>query len=792
MKKRLVLFLFFMLAAAFLLTGQCIASETIAISGVDISPSRMPVQPGDSVSVTINASSSSNSPVYYKFYYCGNYGSAEYANSDWVTIQEYSTNNTCNYSFPDSGAYVVVVRAVTDPVNEPSALPIVGGVVTVGGGTDTVNISSFASTATPSLKAGESVTLALNAFTTGGNQVSYKFYYCANYGTADYETTVWTAVQEYSSVNYSSYTFPDAGNYIVVARAVTDPSNEPAVLPIFGGLISVNPSSARGSDALAEEILSSSNITRINLNGNSISVEGTGATVSGNKVTITSGRSYYISGTLSDGQIIVDSSDSATVGLVLNGADMNCSSSSPIYVKNSAKTVMVLAENTLNKITDGASYIFEDTSSDEPNAAVFSKDELFICGYGTLNVKGQYNDGIASKDGLTVSGGTINITSVDDGIRGKDFVAVKGGSITVIATGDGFKSDNSEDTTKGFISVESGVINVTAGGDAFDAETTVTVTDGTLNISSGGGSGSVVGSDLSAKGIKGNSGITIGGGNISINSADDAIHSNGTVTVNGGTLSISTGDDAVHADTSIVVNGGSISVPKSYEGIESASITINNGNIHIVASDDGINGAGGNDGSGTIAGPGIMPMPGGARPGQDSFASASTYGLYINGGYVSVDAMGDGIDINGYIEMTNGVVLVNGPTNNGNGPLDYDSYFKMTGGFLVATGSSGMAMAPSTTSTQNSVLVNLSSAKSAGTIIHIRDSAGRGLLTFAPSKTYQSLAFSSPELVNGTYEIYLGGSSTGTLEDSLYTEGVYTPGTRYAGFTVSSIVTSVR
>ncbi len=331
MKKRLVLFLFFMLAAAFLLTGQCIASETIAISGVDISPSRMPVQPGDSVSVTVNASSSSNSPVYYKFYYCGNYGSAEYANSDWVTVQEYSTNNTCNYSFPDSGAYVVVVRAVTDPVNEPSALPIVGGVVTVGGGTDTVNISSFASTATPSLKAGESVTLALNAFTTGGNQVSYKFYYCANYGTADYETTVWTAVQEYSSVNYSSYTFPDAGNYIVVARAVTDPSNEPAVLPIFGGLISVNPSSARGSDALAEEILSSSNITRINLNGNSISVEGTGATVSGNKVTITSGRSYYISGTLSDGQIIVDSSDSATVGLVLNGADMNCSSSSPIY-----------------------------------------------------------------------------------------------------------------------------------------------------------------------------------------------------------------------------------------------------------------------------------------------------------------------------------------------------------------------------------------------------------------------------------------------------------------------------
>lgn len=783
------------------LAGSGLASETVAISGVTISPSRLPVQPGDPVIVNVNASSSGSSPMYYKFYYCGNYGTADYSTSSWVAVQEYSTSSSCTYTFPDSGSYVIVVRAVTDPVHEPDALPIVGGIVTVGGGSDTVNITSYASTASSSLKLGEPVSLAVNASTSGGNQVYYKFYYCGNYGTTDYANTPWTTVQEYSTVNYATYNFQNAGNYIVVARAVTNPASEPASLPIFGGLLTVNAASASsGTGTLADQILSSSTSTRIKLNGSSISVEGAGATVSGSKVTISAGGTYYVSGTLSDGQLVVNSSDQSTVGIVLNGAVMTCLSSAPINIEKSAKTVLVLADNTQNSITDASSYVYADTSSDEPNAAIFSKDELVICGNGALTVNGKYNDGIASKDGLTVSGGNISVTSVDDGLRGKDFISLTGGAVTINAGGDGLKSDNADDTTKGYIKVDAGTLNITAGGDAFDAETTATVTGGTLNLTSGGGSSSVVSSDISAKGIKGAAGVTIEGGAISVNSADDAIHSNGTVTVNGGNLNISTGDDAVHADTSIIVNGGNIAVSKSYEGIESALITINNGEIHIVASDDGINGAGGTDGSGTVLGPGIspvggtMPVPGSGTmvPGQDAFASTGNYGLVINGGYISVNANGDGIDINGYIEMTGGTLLVNGPTNNGNGPLDYDSYFKMTGGFIVAAGSSGMAMAPSSTSTQKSVLINLSSSKAAGTIINIRNSAGQDIMTFAPSKTYQSIAFSSPDLVSGTYEVYLGGSSTGSLVDSLYSGGQYSPGSRYTSFTASGIVTTVR
>lgn len=823
MKKRICLSVLMTVALMFFIADYGSAADSIAITGVNITPSRLPVQAGDPVNVTVNASSASASAVYYKFYYCGSYGTSDYERTGWTEVQGYSTSNTCNYIFPASGSYVIVARAVTDPANEPAALPVVGGVVTVGGNDDTVNISSFSSTATPSLKAGESVNLALNASTVSDDPVYYKFFYCASYGTSDYAATAWTTVQEYSASSSSRYLFPDAGNYIVVARAVTDPASEPSALPIFGGMITVNsPSGTTASDSTADAILNSTSVTGISLNGDSITVNGPGATSAGSTVTITSAGAYRISGTLNNGRILVNTEDQETVGIIFNGINISSLSTSPFYVMNAEKTVVVLAGDTENIITDGSSYIFDSAESDEPDAAMFSKDELTICGSGSLTVNGKYNDGIASKDGLEILNGDLNVNSVDDGIRGKDFLVVKGGRITVNATGDGLKSDNDEDTEKGYIAVESGILNITSGGDAFDAETSVRITEGTVNISSGGGSSRSIAADASAKGIKGVASVTIDGGNININSADDAIHSNGSITVNGGTFALSSGDDGIHADTSLIINGGNIGIPKSYEGIESAAITLNNGNIHIVSSDDGINGAGGNDGSGMVPGPGITPvtgtipetgtipdngtvpgtgtrpgsgtMPGtGTMPGQDTFTSSGNYCLYINGGYIVVDAAGDGIDINGSIEMADGVVIVNGPTSSANGALDYDGSFRITGGFLVAAGSAGMVQAPGSTSTLNSVLLNFNSARQAGTLVHIQTATGNGILTFAPSKAYQSLVLSSPELLAGTaYDVYLGGSSTGTVTDSIYENGSYTPGTKYSTFTVSGVVTTVR
>jgi hypothetical protein len=680
-------------------------------------------------------------------------------------------------------------------------------------------------------------------------------------------------------------------------------------------------------------IWNNSDVIPILLDGNSITVNGPGATVKGSQVTITSAGTYSISGILDDGQIAVDSDDKEIIRLILNGTNISCSSSAPIFVKNAEKTIIVLAENTENYVEDGRSYITEDTGADEPNAVIFSKDNLTIFGDGSLTVKGNVNDGIASKDGLIIAGGTIDVNTVDDAIRGKDYLVIKDGNITVNAGGDGLKSDNDKDATMGYISIEHGTINITAGADAIQAETDVIITDGEITLSSGGGSNSIIEEGTSAKGIKanvsiiidggnfivdsadddihsdgslqinggtlfissGNDGIhadstmeinggdisitkcfegiestaitinggniyitssddgikadenifigygliditaggdaiqaetdvvitdgemiltsgggsnfivdettsakgikglvsvTTDGGNFIIDSADDTIHSNGYVEINGGTFVIASGDDGIHADANLVINGGDINITKSYEGLESAdaNITINNGNIHIVSSDDGINVAGGGDNMG-MGGP---PDRGGFNP-QPQPQVVGNYYLYINGGYIAINADGDGIDSNGSIVMTDGVVIVHGPTSNMNGALDHSS-FTMTGGFLLAAGSSGMAQAPDTSSSQYSLLLNFRSTIPAGTLFHIQTSRqGEEILSFSPSKAYQSIAFSSPELTKGTtYAVYYGGSSTGTVVDGLYQDGTYTPGTPYTSFTISSIVTNVR
>jgi hypothetical protein len=537
-------------------------------------------------------------------------------------------------------------------------------------------------------------------------------------------------------------------------------------------------------------------VAYIELEGDSIAFAGSGATVDGTTVTITSAGTYNVSGTLEDGQIVVDTQDEETVVLVLDGADITCSTSAPIYVVNAEKTVITLADGTENVVTDGDTYVLTDPEWDEPNAAIFSMDDLTIKGAGSLTVNANYNNGIASKDDLKITGGEITVYAVNDGIKGKDSIAVKNGTITINAGSDGLQSSNAEDAEKGYIAIEGGTLTITAGLDGIQAETQLAVSGGEVTISSGGGSvnsssnGGGMWNDRNApsdsssaestKGLKAGVDITITDGTVNVDSSDDSLHSNGTLTIDGGKMVLASGDDGIHADSAIEINGGNVTITQSYEGIESAIVTINDGNIHLVSSDDGINIAGGNDGS-SIDG----------RPGQNDFAASGNYALYINGGYIAIDAGGDGLDSNGSITMADGVVLVNGPTNDGNGALDYMGTFNITGGFLVATGSSGMAEAPSTSSTQYSVRYNFPSQQAAGTVVHIETQDGQEVLTFAPTKVYQSVVLSSPELENGTtYVVYTGGSSTGTVTDSLYGGGTYTAGTQVASLTISSMVTS--
>ncbi len=520
---------------------------------------------------------------------------------------------------------------------------------------------------------------------------------------------------------------------------------------------------------------SQANVSTVKLAGDTITFAGKGAAVKGKVLTISSAGTYSISGKLNDGQIIVDTKDAATVVLVLNGADITNTTGAAIYVANAEKTVITLADGTENHVTDGASYVSKD-ATDEPNATVFSHDDLTINGSGALTVKANYNNGIASKDDLKITGGAITVTAVNDGIKGRDSIVVKDGIITVKAGGDGLQSNNDEDVKKGYIAIEGGTFNITAGMDGIQAETRLLVSGGNVTLLTGGGSTRKAAD--SAKGLKAGVALSVTGGVFSVNAADDALHSNGSITISGGEFLLASADDGIHADAALEVSGGTVRITKSYEGIESNQITINAGNIHLVASDDGINGPGSSGGA---------AMQG--RPGPGGFESGDSH-LSINGGYLAVDALGDGIDINGAIDMTGGTVIVNGPTANNNGALDYLGAFNVTGGFLVAAGSAGMAEAPSPTSTQYSLMHNYASAQAAGTLVYIETKDGKTLLTFAPTKTYQSIVISSPEIQNGaTYVVYSGGRSTGTVADSLYSGGTYTAGTQVASYTISSIVT---
>jgi len=542
-----------------------------------------------------------------------------------------------------------------------------------------------------------------------------------------------------------------------------------------------------------DDAADASDLTYIRLMDDSADIEGSGASAEGSTVTITASGAYDISGTLGDGRIMVYSEEIDPVRLILNGADISCSYSAPIYIINDSETIITLVEGTDNYITDGDAYQLDDTGKNEPSAAIFSNDDVTINGKGSLTVDANYKNGIETDDDLKIVSGNITVTAVNDGIKGKDSLSVKEANITVEAGDDGMQSENDEDEGKGFIYIQDGIFDITAGADAIEAWTSVLIEGGTFDIVTGGGSASnSTGSSErstqrwqeaedtpSAKGIKAEGSLVIEGGSIVIDSCDDSIHSNDTATVNGGDIALSSGDDGIHADSSLVINGGIIEIEECYEGIESAVICVNGGDIGIKSSDDAVNVSSGDGGSFAEA-----------RPGQNESMLSSDGYLEINGGYMVLDSGGDALDVNGGITMTGGTVIINGPTENFDGAIDYYSYFNMEGGFLIAAGSSGMAQAPGGTSAQYSVMVNLDSVQQGGTLFHIETADGEAILTFMPAKEYQSIVFCSPVLENGMEcVIYTGGSTTGISTDGLYAEGDYEGGSRAGEFTVSGIVT---
>lgn len=539
-----------------------------------------------------------------------------------------------------------------------------------------------------------------------------------------------------------------------------------------------------------------SETSTISFSNTKIDYSGTNAVVNGSKITILSSGIYSVSGSISNGQIIIDSQNDGTVFLILNGVDLRCKDSSPIYIINAEKTVISLADGTINQLIDGSEYILTDSEDKEPDAVLFSEDDLTINGSGALNIDAAYKHGINCKDDLIIVSGSITVNSVSDGIRGRDSITIADGSIVINANNDGIQSNNDTDNEKGNILIEGGYINITSGKDGIQAAAEITITGGEINILAGGGTQNIVTPQMmheynktgmfmaeeteSTKGIKAGQSLVISGGNVNVDSQDDSLHSNDTINIIAGSVILSTDDDGIHADNNITIDGGEINVLNCNEGIESMVITVNGGELRINASDDGFNAA---DGTTNVIGmrnaPGMM---------QGSL----NYSLAINGGYIVINSNGDSIDSNGNISMTGGVLIANGPTSNTNGALDSNGQFSMDGGLLIAVSSSGMAESPDEISNQNSLLYLYDTIQPAGSIIYIESKSGEQILAYETSRNFQSIAFSSPELEKGeTYNIYSGGSMNSVKTDNLYEKGVYSGGTYIGQFKISGSLTVV-
>ena len=261
--------------------------------------------------------------------------------------------------------------------------------------------------------------------------------------------------------------------------------------------------------------------------------------------------------------------------------------------------------------------------------------------------------------------------------------------------------------------------------------------------------------------MKAGDNLVIENGNFVFDTSDDAIHCNNYIGIKDGILNISSGDDGIHADTELIIDGGELKILKSYEGLEAAKITINDGTIEVISSDDGINIAGGNDSSAT------------KRPGENNYSNETNNILAINGGNIYIDATGDGIDVNGAAYINGGNTKVDGPTNDGNGPLDYDNVFEVNGGILIAGGSSGMLQGCSSSSNTYNVTIGFTSSYSSTDKITITDSSGNIIISYQSKKSYSSLVVASPSFKKGsTYTIKVNG-------------------TNYKTFTISSITTTV-
>lgn len=467
-----------------------------------------------------------------------------------------------------------------------------------------------------------------------------------------------------------------------------------------------------------------SEAVKITLSGKTATCDSSNVHIEDGVVTIKAAGVYVLSGTLTDGTVVVDAGDDDKVQLVFDGVSITAADYAAIYAKNADKVFVTLTEGTENTLTVSGDYV--QTDDNNVDAVIFAKCDLTLGGSGSLTVKDTTGHGIVSKDDLVVTSGTYTIDSQDHCLNGKDSVRIADGTFTLTCDEDGIHAGN-DDQQDGYIYIEGGDIDISVGDDAMHAEGLLIITGGDIDISK------------SYEGIEGYK-ILVTGGDIDVVANDDGFNaarpdSNGQ---SDGTQS--TEDDQRQTDSfQRRTNDTETNRPELPEKGDR---------------------------------PGDSGTPGGSGMGAGMDADYDAY-ILITGGIININADGDGIDSNGYLGIAGGSVYVLGPSNNGTGALDYGIYATITGGEMVAVGGSGMEQGFGDESTQCSALVNFDEWIDVGETITLTDSNGNKLLTYKADKRFDSVLISTSDMKQGeTYTLTAGDqTSTFAMEDVTYSEG---------------------
>ena len=539
----------------------------------------------------------------------------------------------------------------------------------------------------------------------------------------------------------------------------------------------------------------------ITLSGTSASCPSNAVSVSGGAVTILDEGTYILTGTLTDGQIVVNAPKDAKTQLVLRDVSVHSDSSAALYVKAADKVVVTLeGENTLSC---GESFAAVDENNID--GAVYAKADITFNGSGSLTVTSPAGHGIVGKDDVVFAGGSYDITCASHGVDANDSVRITGSHLTVASGKDAIHAENADDASLGFVFIEKGTFLLQAEGDGISAGGTLDILGGSFDILCGGGSEngskqssdnwggfgggmmpggmmpggmmpggmggtrpggmgssqqtSTQGESTSMKGFKSTGDLSVSGGIFAVDSADDAFHSNANLTVSGGNFTIATGDDGFHADENLTIADGTISISESYEGLEGLDILISGGKIDLVSADDGINAAGGTDQSGGGGRDQFGGMGGGFGMGSGNGS------ITISGGEIYMQASGDGIDANGTLTISGGYTVVCGPTQGDTAVLDYDKTAIITGGTFIGTGSTMMAQTFSEGSTQGVFAVTCGT-QAAGSRILLTDAAGNTVVDHTPDLSFGLVVLSTPDMVSGQDYTITIGEASGTFAAS--------------------------